>query len=95
MLRDSYGVPNIYADNPEDLFLAQGYVHAQDRFYEMDFRRHLAAGRLSELFGKSQVETDAYVRRSVGGGWLSRSWRCSRPRPAATSTRTRQVSTRT
>jgi penicillin G amidase len=62
VLRDSYGVPNIYADNPEDLFLAQGYVHAQDRFYEMDFRRHLAAGRLSELFGSSQVETDAYVR---------------------------------
>ncbi len=62
VLRDSYGVPNIYADNPEDLFLAQGYVHAQDRFFEMDFRRHLAAGRLSELFGSSQVETDAYVR---------------------------------
>ena len=62
MLRDAYGVPHIYADNAEDLFEAQGYVHAQDRFYEMDFRRHLAAGRLSELFGKSQVETDAYVR---------------------------------
>ena len=62
VLRDSYGVPNIYADNPDDLFLAQGYVHAQDRFFEMDFRRHLAAGRLSELFGSSQVETDAYVR---------------------------------
>jgi penicillin G amidase len=62
VLRDSYGVPQIYADNPEDLFQAQGYVHAQDRFFEMDFRRHLAAGRLSELFGKSQVETDAYVR---------------------------------
>jgi penicillin G amidase len=62
VLRDSYGVPNIYADNPEDLFLAQGYVDAQDRFFEMDFRRHLAAGRLSELFGASQVETDAYIR---------------------------------
>ncbi|HEX6757623.1 MAG TPA: penicillin acylase family protein, partial [Propionibacteriaceae bacterium] len=62
VLRDSYGVPHIYADNPEDLFEAQGYVHAQDRFFEMDFRRHLAAGRLSELFGPSQVETDAYVR---------------------------------
>ena len=62
VLRDSYGVPHIYADNPEDLFQAQGYVHAQDRFFEMDFRRHLAAGRLSELFGISQLETDAYVR---------------------------------
>jgi penicillin G amidase len=62
VLRDSYGVPQIYADNPEDLFLAQGYIHAQDRFFEMDFRRHLAAGRLSELFGNSQFETDAYIR---------------------------------
>jgi penicillin G amidase len=62
VLRDSYGVPHIYADNPEDLFAAQGYVHAQDRFYEMDFRRHLAGGRLSELFGASQLETDAYIR---------------------------------
>ena len=62
VLRDSFGVPNIYADNPEDLFLAQGYVQAQDRFFEMDFRRHLAAGRLSELFGKSELETDAYIR---------------------------------
>ena len=37
-------------------------MHAQDRFFEMDFRRHPAAGQLSELFGQSQVETDAYVR---------------------------------
>ena len=62
VLRDDYGVPQIYADNAEDLFEAQGFVHAQDRFYEMDFRRHLAAGRLSELYGKSQVGTDTYVR---------------------------------
>ena len=62
VLRDGYGVPHIYADSAEDLFLAQGFVHAQDRFYEMDFRRHLSAGRLSELYGASQLETDAYVR---------------------------------
>ena len=62
VLRDGYGVPQIYADTAEDLFLAQGFVHAQDRFYEMDFRRHLSAGRLSELYGDSQLQTDAYVR---------------------------------
>jgi penicillin G amidase len=62
VLRDSFGVPQVYADNPEDLFLAQGYVQAQDRFFEMDFRRHLAAGRLSELFGNSQLESDTYIR---------------------------------
>ena len=62
VLRDQFGVPQIYADQPEDLFEAQGYVAAQDRFYEMDIRRHAAAGRLAELFGSSQVASDTYVR---------------------------------
>jgi penicillin amidase len=62
VLRDSHGVAQIYADDAEDLFEAQGYVQAQDRFYEMDVRRHITAGRLSELFGASQVETDTYLR---------------------------------
>jgi penicillin amidase len=62
VLRDSYGIPRIYADNPEDLFAAQGFVHAQDRFFEMDVRRHRASGRLSELFGASQREADTFVR---------------------------------
>ena len=60
--RDGYGVPHIYARTSHDLFLAQGYVHAQDRFWQMDFWRHLGSGRLSELFGESQVETDAFLR---------------------------------
>ncbi|SEN09576.1 penicillin acylase family protein [Actinacidiphila rubida] len=60
--RDGNGIPQIYADNPDDLFMAQGYVQAQDRFYEMDVRRHLTSGRLSEMFGKGQVETDAFLR---------------------------------
>lgn len=60
--RDAWGVPQIYADNPDDLFRAQGYIHAQDRFWEMDFRRHVTSGRLSELFGEDQVETDAFIR---------------------------------
>lgn len=60
--RDASGIPQIYADTPEDLFAAQGYVHAQERFFEMDVRRHITSGRLSELFGESQFETDAYLR---------------------------------
>lgn len=60
--RDANGIPQLYADTAEDLFRAQGYVHAQDRFWEMDVRRHLTAGRLSEMFGESQVETDAFLR---------------------------------
>ena len=62
VLRDAYGVASIYADTTDDLFEAQGYVHAQDRFFEMDVRRHITAGRLAELFGASQVETDTFIR---------------------------------
>lgn len=60
--RDGNGIPQIYADTSEDLFRAQGFVQAQDRFYEMDVRRHLTSGRLSEMFGSGQVETDAFLR---------------------------------
>ncbi|MFF6887367.1 penicillin acylase family protein [Streptomyces sp. NPDC012421] len=60
--RDANGIPQIYADNETDLFRAQGYVQAQDRFYEMDVRRHMTAGRLSEMFGEGQVDTDAFLR---------------------------------
>ena len=62
ILRDDKGIPQIYADDPEDLFFAQGYAHAQDRFFEMDFRRHVTSGRLAELFGKSALATDKFVR---------------------------------
>ena len=60
--RDADGVPTIVAASTEDLFRAQGYVHAQDRYWEMDFRRHVTAGRLSELFGAGQLGTDRFIR---------------------------------
>jgi penicillin amidase len=60
--RDGYGIPQIYAETVEDLFRAQGFVHAQDRFWEMDLRRHVTSGRVAELFGADQVETDAFLR---------------------------------
>jgi penicillin G amidase len=60
--RDAYGVPHLYAETLEDLFRAQGFVQAQDRFWEMDFRRHVTAGRTAELFGAGQVATDAFLR---------------------------------
>jgi penicillin amidase len=60
--RDADGVPTIIASSVEDLFLAQGFVHAQDRYWEMDLRRHITAGRLSELFGASQLDTDTFIR---------------------------------
>jgi penicillin amidase len=66
VIRDEHGIPQIYADTTEDLMRAQGYVHAQERFFEMDVRRHATAGRLAELFGEDALETDAYVRTM---GW--------------------------
>ncbi|MHB1491468.1 MAG: penicillin acylase family protein, partial [Cellulomonas sp.] len=60
--RDDRGVPYISASTPEDLFRAQGYVQAQDRFFEMDYRRHVTAGRLSELVG---VNADALAADKV------------------------------
>ena len=64
VLRDARGVPQIYADTAGDLFYAQGYVHAQDRFFEMDVRRHVTAGRLSELVGENTdaLQADRVVR---------------------------------
>jgi len=68
VLRDSRGIPHIYADSTHDLFLAQGYVHAQDRFYQMDFWRHISFGELASMFGESQLETDAFLRSMDWGG---------------------------
>ena len=66
VLRDEHGVPQVYADTAEDLFYAQGFVHAQDRFFQMDFRRHVTSGRLAELLGRDALETDMYIRTM---GW--------------------------
>ena len=67
IVRDDAGIPHIYASTAHDLFVAQGYVHAQDRFWQMDTWRHIGAGRLSEMFGEDQVETDAFLRTM---GWV-------------------------
>lgn len=79
VIRDSMGVPHIYADTPEDLMMAQGYVHAQDRFYQMDFWRHISAGTLAEMFGESQVETDAFLRTMGWGGLAEMQYEAASP----------------
>lgn len=63
IITDIYGVPHIYAQNEDDLFFSQGYIHAQERLWQMDFNRRLGAGRLSELFGSIALETDRFCRR--------------------------------
>ncbi|GAB3068383.1 penicillin acylase family protein [Intrasporangium mesophilum] len=64
--RDDHGIPTITADNATDLFRAQGFVSAQDRFFEMDLRRHITAGRLSELVGSAGIDSDRAIRTM---GW--------------------------
>ncbi len=50
--RDERGVPHIEAANEEDLYIAQGFVMASDRLWQMDLLRRSARGELSEIFGK-------------------------------------------
>jgi len=60
--RDSQGVPTITATNRPDLAFATGFVHGQDRFFQMDLTRRQAAGELSEVFGKVAIDLDRRMR---------------------------------
>jgi penicillin amidase len=60
--RDPLGTPTLEAATRADLAYATGYVHAQDRFFQMDLSRHLAAGELAELFGAIALEQDKKAR---------------------------------
>ena len=59
---DEIGVPHINAQNQEDAYRALGYVHAQDRLWQMELIRRIAPGRLSEILGDKLVETDAFFK---------------------------------
>lgn len=62
--RDEWGVPHIYASSTHDLAFAQGYAQAQDRWWQMEFFRHTASGRIQELTGKTNdlIGTDVFLR---------------------------------
>ncbi len=62
VIRDHYGVPHIQAGDIHDALFAQGYVTAQDRLWQMDFNRRIAAGRLAEIFGAQEVDADKFLR---------------------------------
>lgn len=59
---DDYGVPHIYAKNETDAYFALGYVHAQDRLFQMEMLRRAADGRLSEVLGKDLIKIDKLFR---------------------------------
>ena len=60
--RDERGMPHIYADDERDLYLAAGYIMAQERLWQMDLIRRATTGRLSEIFGKDYVDIDLFLR---------------------------------
>jgi penicillin amidase len=60
--RDGLGIPTVQAANRVDLAFGTGFVHGQDRFFQMDLSRRLASGELSELFGAAALEQDTKAR---------------------------------
>jgi penicillin amidase len=62
ILRDRWGIPHIYAQNSQDLAFSQGFVHAQDRLWQMELNRRTARGQLSEVFGEMALDTDRASR---------------------------------
>ena len=80
VIRDTWGVPHIYAANEDDLFFAQGFVQAQDRLFQMDLNRRLGLGRLAEVTGPLGLPFDKFARTL---GWPRAAQRqvdCSDPR---------------
>ena len=62
ILRDRHGIPRIVAASERDAYFALGFVHAQDRFFQMEFMRRAGAGRLSEIVGASTLPLDRWMR---------------------------------
>ena len=60
--RDKNALPHIIAQTKQDAYFAVGYVHAQDRLWQMQMHRHIAKGQLSELVGKDGLQTDKFLR---------------------------------
>ena len=57
---DEYGIPHIYANSQEDAMTTLGYVHAQDRLWQMELMRRIAPGKLSEIFGSVMLKNDKF-----------------------------------
>ncbi len=63
VVRNNDSVPHIFGQTDEDVFFALGFVHAQDRLWQMTMLRRTAQGRLSELFGPATLQVDELIRR--------------------------------
>lgn len=74
LVRDRNGIPHIYAKNADDLFLAQGFVQAQDRLFQIDLWRRSTQGRLAEILGPDFVERDRMARLMRYRGDMKEEW---------------------
>lgn len=72
--RDRWGIPHIYAQNQHDLFVAQGFVVAQDRLFQMEMWRRQGEGRLAEVLGPTAVDRDRWARAFAYRGDMAREW---------------------
>src|SRR3984885_13378395 len=75
VLRDRWGLAHIYAQNPHDLFFAQGFVAAQDRLFQMEVWKRAGQGRLSEILGPSAVARDLSARELAYRGDMQAEYR--------------------
>ena len=60
--RNKFSIPHIVSHNEQDAFIAMGYVHAQDRLWQMDIARRAGRGRLAEIFGEQALQSDRFMR---------------------------------
>jgi penicillin amidase len=72
IIRDADAIPHVLAANKQDALFGLGYVHAQDRLWQMEFQRRIGHGRLSEIFGRATISQDRFLR-TVGFGRAARS----------------------
>jgi len=80
VLYDSVGVPHIYASNMEDAYLALGYVHAQERLFQLEMMRRVGTGTLAELLGEDVLDIDRFFRTlgiPVHAKWSTEVWDAS------------------
>src|SRR5687768_11518620 len=80
VIRDRWGVPHIYARNTDDLFVAQGFVHAQDRLWQMEMYRRTYEGTLAEMLDTGYIAHDRLARLlRYHGPWDEREWQTYHP----------------
>jgi penicillin amidase len=86
---DEYGVPHIYADNAQDAYMALGYVHAQDRLFQMEMMRRVGTGTLAEMLGEDLLDVDKFFR-TIGipkhAEWSTDEWKLEMSSPWKSAT---------